>query len=70
MTLYKVTTVRGSGRYGVVHVRETDPTAAYNKVKNYLNDNGICYTSERELKSIEIVATDPDSCGDESLFLD
>jgi hypothetical protein len=57
MNLYRVTTRKGHGKCGVFYVVSTDPTAAYCMVRDYLNKNDLCFTNERELDKIELLAS-------------
>lgn len=59
MNLYRVTTKKGFGRYGVFYVIANDPTSAYTMVKGYLDKNDICFLNERELDKIELIASPP-----------
>lgn len=60
--LYKVT-CRGMNHdsganiiHGIAYVVATDPTAAYEKVRIYLNDRELGYDKDRELSRIELLA--------------
>ena len=45
-----------SAPYGALYVLATHPTEAYNKVREFLDINDVGFDSDRELKSIEVVA--------------
>lgn len=60
--LYKVTlrglTFSTTGTvYGVSYVVATDPTEAYNKVRKFLNDKDYGFGYDRELHTIELLAS-------------
>lgn len=55
MKLFKVI-LQGYGRYGTSYVMAKDPTSAYKKVKDYLDDNDLGFPKDRELESIELIA--------------
>lgn len=59
MNLYRVTTLKKHGRYGTIYVVEADPTSAYNRVKEYLDKNDLCFINERELDKVELIAGPP-----------
>ena len=63
--LYKVTlrgmTTSSTGMiHGINYVVATDPTEAYNKVREYLNYSDIGFGSDRELDKIELIASSKD----------
>lgn len=58
--LYKVT-IRGgfSGTgtdYNESYVVARSPNDAYAKVRKFLDDNDLCFSDERELKRVELIA--------------
>lgn len=44
--------------YGVSYVIAENPTEAYDKVRKYLDTNDIGFSKDRELHSIELIASD------------
>jgi len=61
--LYKVTlrgmTWSSTGMvHGIAYVVATDPTEAYNKLKNYLEKKDIGFRKDRELQTVELLASD------------
>lgn len=63
MNLYRVTlqgmnsSIAGSIAHGVSYVAALDPTEAYNKVRKYLDEKDYGFSSDRVLKSIELLAS-------------
>ena len=60
LKLYKVT-IRGgfnatSTDYNTSYVVARSPNDAYARVKKFLDDNDLCFSDERELKRIELIA--------------
>ena len=60
--LYKVTlkgmTFSSTGScYGVSYVIAEDSHKAYMKVKKFLDDNNLGFTKDRELKTVELIAS-------------
>lgn len=60
MNLYRVTTRKGSGMYGECYALAQSADAAYKKVRKYLDDKDLCFSKERELAKVELVAGPPD----------
>ena len=66
MNLYKVTcngmtsvsVASGNVAHGVAYVVAEDPTSAYKKVRAYLNKADLGFDHERELDTIELLASD------------
>jgi hypothetical protein len=61
MRLYRVTlrgmTHNSTGMaYGVSYVVASDPTSAYQKVRDFLDKNDIGYSKDRELDKVELIA--------------
>lgn len=56
--LYLVTTQKEVGRDGEFYVIAEGMDEAYSKVRNFLDSNDICFTDERELKEVSLVAED------------
>ncbi len=62
MNLYKVT-LRGMTSssitmiHGINYVVAKDPTEAYTKVRKYLDENDLGFSSEREMDKIELIAS-------------
>lgn len=60
--LYKITITglhnKGGRNHNETYVVDYDPTSAYKKVKDFLDNNDIGFKSERELKYIELIAED------------
>lgn len=54
--------------HGLAYVVANDPTEAYNKLRNYLDEKDLGFTSERELNTIQLIADEESSC-DCKLFL-
>ena len=48
----------GSTDYNASFVVAESPDAAYQAVRDFLDNNNLCYDDERELKSIELLAED------------
>ena len=55
--------------YTEFYVVAPDPTAAYNKVREYMDKKDIGFTGDRELKSVEQVASPGTTGKDKPLFL-
>ena len=61
MKLYKVNLrgmkINSTGvAYGVSYVIAEDPYSAYQKVKDFLDDNDIGFSKDREMDSVELIA--------------
>ena len=55
MKLFKVN-LRATGDYSCFYVIASDPTIAYNKVRKYMDDEDLCFSHDREMESIELLA--------------
>ena len=55
MKLYRVT-LRGGGEYKISYAVEEDSDKAYRKVREFLDDKGLCFQDERELQCVELIA--------------
>lgn len=53
--LYKVE-IRTIGKCKFSYVVAEHPTEAYEKVRKYLDENDLCFKSQRELLNIELIA--------------
>lgn len=64
MNLYRITlqgmnsSIAGNVAHGIPYVVADNPTEAYNKVRQYLNEKDYGFPSDRVLKSIELLASD------------
>ena len=54
--LYFVTLRGGGNRYKTSYVIAKDPEEAYQKVKEFLDENDLCFTNDRELSTISLLA--------------
>ena len=64
MNLYRVTlqgmnsSIAGNVAHGIPYVVADNPTEAYNKVRQYLDEKDYGFPSDRVLKSVELLASD------------
>ena len=56
MNLYRVTTKKGYGDCGVFHVVAQDAGQAYAAVRAFLDNKDLCFTNERALDRVELLA--------------
>jgi hypothetical protein len=67
MKLYKITIKGGTSAsgtdYNTAYVVASDPAAAYKKYRSFLDKEDLCFTDEREMKKIELIA-DQDRYGE------
>lgn len=59
MKLYKVN-LRNYGKYNMSYVVANNTDEAYKIVREYLDKKDLCFRSERELESVELIAEEGD----------
>ncbi len=55
MKLYRVN-IRSRGRYGISYVVASDSEKAYRLVRKYLDENDICFSKDRVMESVHLIA--------------
>lgn len=60
--LYRVT-LQGGNQYQVSYAVATNPEQAYRKVKTFLDKEELCFSKNRNLQSVELIA-DADHYGE------
>ncbi len=56
MNLFRVITKKSYGKYSTFYVVAEDPTTAYSKVREFLDSNDLCFSNDRAMKTIELIA--------------
>lgn len=69
MNLYKLILRATHSQYSPCFVVAEDPTSAYNKVRQYLDEKDYFFRSERELESIELIASADETIEIPALFI-